>query len=284
MQIAVGVMNGMAPLAVDPDPGLSKDDQTGIENDSHLCRQIGEQVAGKVLWLTWEDSADDILHRWHMAYQAKAIADPLPDSDRLSLVDMCEAAAGGPLWTHDPVRKESGWTPAGRAFLARLPGHRLAVIDPQAAAFAGNENDRGQVRGFCAALDGEARKSGCAVLLIAHPPKSGEDGYSGSTDWRNAARSLLILEAADTPGFQTTEGDKAHGYRLRHDKANYAAISRPLWLRRYWKAGDAESPAKLAWFATTEREAARAYEAAQGRKIEAKGPKGPGKGKKQKRP
>ena len=102
-------------------------------------------------------------------------------------------------------------------------------------------------------------------------------GCRGCTHWRNAVRSLLILELAEATGLQTAEGDKAKGYHLHHDKANYSSLSRPLWLRRHWQEGKAaqdSDPAQLAWLATTEEESACAYEVAQGRKIEAKAAKG----------
>ena len=56
---------------------------------------------------------------------------------------------------------------------------RLLIIDPLAAAFVQNENDRALVRAFLSALDQWAEDHSCAVLIISHPPK-GDSAQSGS--------------------------------------------------------------------------------------------------------
>ena len=70
---------------------------------------------------------------------------------------------------------------------------RLIVIDPVASAFGGSENDRREVRQFVGRLDRLANENEIAIVLIAHPPKSGSS-YSGSTDWVNAARSMFTIK------------------------------------------------------------------------------------------
>ena len=83
-----------------------------------------------------------------------------------------------------------------------------------------------------ASWDAWARTANCAVLLIAHPAKaaSGEAAdYSGSTDWRNAAR------AAWTMGFR--DDDPV----LTLDKSSYGPPLEPKWLEA----------AGTVWFETT---------------------------------
>ena len=66
------------------------------------------------------------------------------------------------------------------------------------------------MRAFCASWDRWATDARCAVMLIAHPPKTpGGAGagqvdrdYAGSTDWHGAAR--WTLDPADT-GEATTD-------------------------------------------------------------------------------
>lgn len=69
----------------------------------------------------------------------------------------------------------------------------LLVIDPIAAAYTANENDRAAVRAFMRFWNDWAKKSGCAVLMLAHPAKAKDSEYSGSTDWQAAARAVWTL-------------------------------------------------------------------------------------------
>jgi RecA-family ATPase len=87
--------------------------------------------------------------------------------------------------------------------LVAMNDYGLLVIDNASDAFAGNENDRRQVRQFMRWLRNIARDSGAALLLLAHidkaAAKSGATGnsYSGSTAWHNSARSRLALVDRD---------------------------------------------------------------------------------------
>jgi RecA-family ATPase len=111
----------------------------------------------------------------------------------------------------------------------------LLVIDAVADAFAGNENDRSQVRQFINLLRRFGRDHGCTILALAHPSLSGMSsgsGTSGSTHWSNAARSRLYLESA------RTKDDKEPDPNLRTltvRKANYAAAGTTLKVR--WRDG-----------------------------------------------
>lgn len=267
MQIAAAIMHGGSPIAVDPE--LTFKVRNDIEADSPPRLPPIER---KVIWLTWEDEIAEFRRRWRMAHNAGAIAEPNPDPERLTLVNMRQPGIGGPLWAPEGhISTRANWTNAGERFLHSLEDHALAVVDPLAAAFGSNENDRSLVRQFTAAVDGHAETTSCAVLFIAHPPKSKESGFfSGSTDWRNSVRASLHLEKKDAPGYfigNEKDAPKAMAYRLVTDKANYsAAEGKVVWLRRYYKKGDSGELGKMAWFATTAGNAAKAIDPAAERK------------------
>ena len=108
-------------------------------------------------------------------------------------------------------------------------GATLAILDTAADLFAGDEVKRAQVRGFIGLLNAMALRRGCAILLNAHPSKSGQqtggDMDSGSTAWNASVRSRLSLarpdgEARDTP-------DRV----LTRRKSNYAAAGEEIRLQ-----------------------------------------------------
>lgn len=77
----------------------------------------------------------------------------------------------------------------------------LIVIDNASDAFAGNENDRQEVRTFIRFMRHIARESDAAVLVLAHVDKAtvrassnaAGSRYSGSTAWNNSVRSRLAM-------------------------------------------------------------------------------------------
>ena len=131
----------------------------------------------------------------------------------------------GGLWGVAPGRHTSttgGWLPGGDALLAyaERASARLLIIDPLAAAFVANENDRALVRAFLSGLDQWAEDTSCAVLIISHPPKS-DSAQSGSTDWRNGVQAVWELAPA--------EKDDPNGTRtLKVDKLNEGPIPKPV--------------------------------------------------------
>ena len=204
---------------------------------------------GPVVFTTWEDERDHIAWLLHKMKVQQTV------SDRLRYV-----APIGPLW----APKAGGSMYTGVAGTLSAAGQwvrgycehwqaRLLVIDPRAAAFGLNENDRALVRHFMADWDAWARAINCAVLLIAHPPKS-DSPYSGSTDWHAASRAVWELGLADIkPG----KKDKAAAPRLSCIKSSYAQLPDPLWLAGYpaWTAMQPER-AHEAW-ECVERKATR---------------------------
>ena len=110
----------------------------------------------------------------------------------------------------------------------------LVVVDSAAATFAGNQNDRVNVRSFVNLWRAVARGPGLpAVLLLDHPSLSGltsGTGRGGSMDWWNACRSVLLLRIPD----DKAEADS--GVRLLETgKSNYAKRGNPL--RLVWTDG-----------------------------------------------
>lgn len=113
---------------------------------------------------------------------------------------------------------------------------RLVVLDTAADLFGGNENDRHQVRQFIGLLTRLAMQIDGAVLLNAHPSRTGLNSGTldgGSTAWSNSVRSRWSLarpqvERDDAPA-DTSER------LLTRRKANYASIGDSIRLR--WVAG-----------------------------------------------
>ena len=112
---------------------------------------------------------------------------------------------------------------------------RLLIIDPLAAAYVGNENDRTMVRAFLSALDQWAEDHRCAILIISHLPKS-DAAQSGSTDWRNGVQSVWVLEDRKDNEDDKEEDPKKTGRRtLRVDKLNEGPI--PDKIKLIWNNG-----------------------------------------------
>lgn len=156
-------------------------------------------------------------------------------SEKLHYVNM--RPAGG-LWgaAQGAHTSTTGyWLDGGNALLnyAAAVRARLLIIDPLAAAFVQNENDRALVRAFLSALDQWAEDHNCAVLIISHPPK-GDSSQSGSTDWRNGVQAVWTLDTAtvkdkDEKGklIPAPNGERI----LQVDKLNEGAPPKPVYLK-----------------------------------------------------
>ena len=141
----------------------------------------------------------------------------------------------GPMWgmpagAHRAIR--ASLLPVGRQLLeyAVANNARLLVLDPVAAVFGGNENDRAAVREFMSMLDAFAQEHDCAVLVLAHPPKDKESDFSGSTDWHAASKVLWTFERAGKGGAE----DSNAPLELKCVKSNYGPLPRKLHLKE-WK-------------------------------------------------
>jgi RecA-family ATPase len=78
---------------------------------------------------------------------------------------------------------------------------RLIIVDNSADVFAGNENDRAQVRQFVTMLRSVAVDANAGLVLTTHPSLGGINsgsGTSGSTGWHNSARARMYFKRAVT--------------------------------------------------------------------------------------
>ena len=198
-----------------------------LPTDRHPATLPRTGAAVPVVIASWEDEADEV-HR-------RLLAQPVHVeglADRLHYVDCAE---WGPLWAPEQgsrhVQTVAELTAAGRRLrrLCERVRARLLVVDPLAAAYGSDENVRGLVRQYMASWDAWGRAHGCAVLMIAHPPKqtagaSGDTWWSGSTDWPAAARSAWALE------HKAATDDKPKNTALRCHKASYGPAPDPVFL------------------------------------------------------
>jgi RecA-family ATPase len=112
---------------------------------------------------------------------------------------------------------------------------RLIVIDNSADVYAGNENDRAQVRQFVTLLRGIAIDANAGLLLTSHPSLTGissGSGLSGSTAWNASVRSRLYFKRAKTEKDEEPDPDLRV---LELMKSNYGPTGEMITLR--WKAG-----------------------------------------------
>ena len=232
--------------------------------------------ASPVVFATWEDEHSETLRRLALlpdTFEQRPLRGEL--AGRLHVLDL---AGSGALW--GPEGRLHRDTVATVTQLGRdLEDYvgtirpRLLVIDPVAGAYGANENDRAAVRAWLAHLNALAKEVGCAVLLVAHPPKGAQaDVYSGSTDWRNGVRAMWTLAPMNVPNY--TRGPKltgkrsakpAQGIALHLEKSNYAKAGRTAWLRFRVENGEqgpkrqARAIRLMAWEECGAREAAEGY-------------------------
>jgi RecA-family ATPase len=104
-------------------------------------------------------------------------------------------------------------------------------IDTAADVYAGNENDRSQVRQFIGLLRKLAIVANGSVVLLSHPSLTGINtgsGISGSTAWHNSVRSRLYITA---PRLEQGEQPDTDLRELHFKKSNYGPISESIVLR-----------------------------------------------------
>ena len=109
------------------------------------------------------------------------------------------------------------------------------MIDTSADVYAGNENDRMQVRQFVGLLRGLAIEGNCSILLCSHPSLTGIStgtGFSGSTGWHNSVRARMYFKTATTDQGEEPDPELRE---LVFMKNNYGPIGASILLR--WKNG-----------------------------------------------
>lgn len=179
-----------------------------------------------VLYASYEDEAHEFRRR-----RPAFIDRGKPPSARLVL-----AEGSASLWSNESETDAADKIQS----MASEIGARLLVIDPVAAAYTDNENDRGQVRAFMGSWDRWAKANQCAVLFLSHPPKNSDADWSGSTDWQAAARVVWTLsecsQADDgTPIRKPNSGTKTKTAPcLQCIKSSYGPRPWPQWLESQW--------------------------------------------------
>ena len=191
----------------------------------------------RVAIATWEMSSKDIDRRLTKIEGGEYATDAdllKRFGERLHILDFAER---GPLWApsreHGHTSTMGALTPSGKLLRRHCEtyGVELLILDPLAAAFGCNENDRALVRPFMASWDGWGRRVGCTVMIISHPPKN-EAEYSGSTDWHNAARAVWSFGEKEITDPENGES-KLTAKRLDCIKSNNVSIDgkpKPLWM------------------------------------------------------
>jgi RecA-family ATPase len=111
-------------------------------------------------------------------------------------------------------------------------GPCFLILDGLSDMFAANENDR-QIANSCikTVLGSLVKNLNCTILVIAHPSKTSEKSKvydSGSTGWRNAVRSMIVL----TPHENVNLIDNRI---LCQTKSNYGRRIDPISLK--WERG-----------------------------------------------
>jgi RecA-family ATPase len=111
----------------------------------------------------------------------------------------------------------------------------LIGLDTSADIFAGNENDRAQVRQFIGLLRGMAIEANALVIICAHPSLTGimsGTGLSGTTGWHNSVRARAYMRTLKTEG--GAESDRNLRV-LEFLKLQYGPTAESLTLR--WRNG-----------------------------------------------
>ena len=116
------------------------------------------------------------------------------DGNNFKIADM---RARGHLWTSTQHNAVPGLTLAGEMLRQAAEQHnaRLLVVDTLGVANGASEIDRAQVGAFFADWAAWADGNDCAVLLIAHPPKTAGVAYSGSTGILGGVRAMWTIES-----------------------------------------------------------------------------------------
>lgn len=188
----------------------------------------------KSLGVFCEDDTDE-LHRRQDAIQRHLMTD-FADSRMDAMAWWTRKGDDNLLATFDYEGKIQE-APLYRAIIEAAMSHgaQLIVLDTAADLYAGNENDRGQVRQFIGLLTRMAMECNAAVVLCAHPSRAGMSSGtmdSGSTGWSNSVRSRLALER---PKAEEGADQDMNERVLTKKKANRSSIGDAVKLR--WQDG-----------------------------------------------
>jgi len=172
-----------------------------------------ETKPGRVVFVSLEDEAELVRYRLRNIADAYQLNHARLDQNFL-IIDGTDLHDG--LAFEGRGRHSLEFSRAMAELEGGANGAQLIVVDNASDAFAGDENNRSQVKQFIRRLtSGLARANDAGLILLAHIDKgaarngSAGNSYSGSTAWHNSARSRLAL--VDTDGV----------IELRHEKSNF---------------------------------------------------------------
>ncbi len=197
---------------------------------------FGVEVARRrVLFLSCEDR-ERVLH-WRLARICSYLGVDLASlRGWLEIVDL--VGADSILWERDP-RTGSTITPAYETLRRRVKasGAEVLVVDGASDAYAGNENNRGDVKRYNNALLALIPPDRGAVLQVAHVDKvaardgSTSEGYSGSTAWHNAARARWYLRPETAQGEGDERPTRTGALLLDLQKSNFGRADQSMRFR-----------------------------------------------------
>ena len=179
--------------------------------------------SGKVVYAGWETRRAAFWHRAEAVSRRIGgegyVQEGVPD---IAYVDMKRAGALWGVAKSEHIARRGDWLPAADWLLAQAVEVEadLLILDPLAGVYMQSENDRGLVRAFLSSLDSWCEENRCAVLLIAHPPKTGGHAYAGSTDWHAGVQCLWTLDFAMDGDKPKTAGDGEPVLKLSVEKLN----------------------------------------------------------------
>lgn len=191
------------------------------------CGRIVEQI--KSVGVYCEDDEDELMRRWRRIEDHMQIGE-----DELRNARMVSRLGDDNILATFTRSGKIELTALHKQLveLAKDERAELVILDTVSDGFAGNENDRSQVRQFVQfALGQIARDIAGAVVFLAHPSRAGMSdgsGQSGSTAWEGTVRSRLFFHDEDAPDGAAPDKDARV---LSIVKANYAPSGDDIPLR-----------------------------------------------------
>lgn len=197
LQLAVSIATGGGQWEGRDDKGATKWTGPGTES------VFAKVESGTVIMAGWEDEREEVRRRISRIEKSERNASetrPLLDrmGDRFGYADLARC---GPVWGREEIypHAASKLTLVGQELRRRCEEHNacLLILDPLINAFGASENANEDAAQFIADWGGWGRDSGCAVLLVHHPAKSGtsqgskdedDKGYRGAGAWKNESR------------------------------------------------------------------------------------------------
>ena len=201
----------------------------------------GNPQSGKVIVASWEDDKNEMRRRVNRLMTGRQMYGRRGELDKKLIAYALTGT--GPIWEPQAtghMANKAALSHQGHKFREVVADERpdLLIIDPLAAAYMGDENQRSLVRAFAGELTQWARDYDCAVLVIAHPSKQATTaggGVSGSTDWHASARSVWFFEQVIEKKEKQTTADGQAVMQLTHNKSSYAPRQEPIKLA--WRGG-----------------------------------------------